>query len=213
MPPGPVVTALAATHNSRRGNGRAPLVCAMALCVPQAPRTRLTLQSRNRVRLSALFVDGAHSHGRLSSSWLLLRIERAGEPWQGLMCGEANSGGSVPESRQRHPPKQSQLQSGCPGMWLVVPPAPGGIGFASDPIGAGSRQKGPHVCADDSNSTPDWSRALNEFSTIHDGWLITLEIVSDALGAQPEITGLPLIGVTFEAPNGGTVTISAGRLS
>jgi hypothetical protein len=59
----------------------------------------------------------------------------------------------------------------------------------------------------------DWSRALNEFSTIHDGWLISLEIVSDALGAQPEITDLPLIGVTFEAPNGGTVTISAGRLT
>jgi hypothetical protein len=59
----------------------------------------------------------------------------------------------------------------------------------------------------------DWSRALNEFSAIHEGWLISLEIVSVSVGAQPEITDLPLVGVTFEAPNGGTLTISAGRLA
>jgi hypothetical protein len=58
----------------------------------------------------------------------------------------------------------------------------------------------------------DWSRALNEFSAIHEGWLISLEIVSAAIGAQREITDLPLVGLTFEATNGGTVTVSAGRL-
>ena len=57
----------------------------------------------------------------------------------------------------------------------------------------------------------DWSRVLAEFSTTHYGWLVSLDILSPDIGAQPDITDLPLVGVTFEDIRAGTVTISAGR--
>jgi len=57
----------------------------------------------------------------------------------------------------------------------------------------------------------DWSRALAEFSATHDGWLVSLDILSPDIGAQPDIIDLPLVGVTFENIRDGTVTISAGR--
>lgn len=57
----------------------------------------------------------------------------------------------------------------------------------------------------------DWIPALKEFSAIHDGWLVSLDILSTALGAQPQIIDLPLVGVTFEANNGGAMAITAGR--
>jgi len=57
----------------------------------------------------------------------------------------------------------------------------------------------------------DWSRVLAEFSAAHDGWLVSLDILSPDIGAQPDIIDLPLVGVTFENIRDGTVTISAGR--
>jgi Family of unknown function (DUF5335) len=57
----------------------------------------------------------------------------------------------------------------------------------------------------------DWSRVLAEFSATHDGWLVSLDILSPDIGAQPDITDLPLVGVTFENIRAGAVTISAGR--
>jgi hypothetical protein len=57
----------------------------------------------------------------------------------------------------------------------------------------------------------EWSRGLAEFSAAHDGWLVSLDILSPDIGAQPDITDLPLVGVTFEDIRAGTVTISAGR--
>lgn len=57
----------------------------------------------------------------------------------------------------------------------------------------------------------DWSRALKEFSVIHEGWLVSLDILSPSIGAQPAITDLPLVGVTFEANIGGTMTVAAAR--
>jgi Family of unknown function (DUF5335) len=57
----------------------------------------------------------------------------------------------------------------------------------------------------------DWSRVLAEFSAAHDGWLVSLDILSPDIGAQPDITDLPLVGVTFEDIRAGTMTISAGR--
>jgi len=57
----------------------------------------------------------------------------------------------------------------------------------------------------------DWSRVLAEFSTTHDGWLVSLDILSPDIGAQPDLTDLPLVGITFEDIRAGTVTISAGR--
>jgi hypothetical protein len=57
----------------------------------------------------------------------------------------------------------------------------------------------------------DWSRVLAEFNATHDGWLVSLDILSPDLGAQPDIIDLPLVGVTFEDLHAGTLTISAGR--
>jgi uncharacterized protein DUF5335 len=57
----------------------------------------------------------------------------------------------------------------------------------------------------------DWRRALDEFSAVHDGWRISLDILAAELGAQPEISDLPLLGITFEAAGTGTLTITAGR--
>ena len=57
----------------------------------------------------------------------------------------------------------------------------------------------------------DWSQALDEFSAVHDGWLVSLDILSPDIGAQPDLTDLPLVGVTFEDIRAGTMTISAGR--
>jgi hypothetical protein len=57
----------------------------------------------------------------------------------------------------------------------------------------------------------DWSRVLAEFSATHDGWLVSLDILSPDIGAQPDIVDLPLVGVTFENIRAGAVTISAGR--
>jgi len=52
---------------------------------------------------------------------------------------------------------------------------------------------------------------MAEFSVVHDGWLVSLDILSPDIGAQPDFTDLPLVGVTFEDLRAGAVTISAGR--
>jgi len=58
----------------------------------------------------------------------------------------------------------------------------------------------------------DWARALNEFSTRHQGWLVSLDVVAPTLGVQPQIRELPLRGVTAESgPRGSAITISAAR--
>jgi len=57
-----------------------------------------------------------------------------------------------------------------------------------------------------------WRPALDTFTAIHAGWLVSLEILDPAIGAQPEIENLPLLGVSVEHPEGeGDITISAGR--
>ena len=59
-----------------------------------------------------------------------------------------------------------------------------------------------------------WSKSLNEFSLMHEGWLISVDVLASAIGAQPEIHELPLVGVVAEAPEkGGTITISAASSS
>jgi hypothetical protein len=57
----------------------------------------------------------------------------------------------------------------------------------------------------------DWTRALNAFSAAHEGWLVSLDILSPDIGAQPEITDLPLVGATFEPAGDGTIAVAAGR--
>ena len=54
-----------------------------------------------------------------------------------------------------------------------------------------------------------WTTTLDEFSTIHEGWLVSLDVLDPAFGAQPEVDNLPLLGVTADGAD--AITISAGR--
>ncbi len=55
----------------------------------------------------------------------------------------------------------------------------------------------------------EWIRRLNEFTAIHEGWLVSLDVLSAELGAQPEIDNLPLLGVSADRANhDGTVVVS-----
>jgi uncharacterized protein DUF5335 len=58
----------------------------------------------------------------------------------------------------------------------------------------------------------DWARSLNEFSAMHDGWLISIDVLSNTLGAQPQIRELPLRGISAELRGAdSTIAISAAR--
>lgn len=57
-----------------------------------------------------------------------------------------------------------------------------------------------------------WVHRLNEFTTIHEGWLVSLDILGAELGVQPEIVNLPLLGVSADRVNhDGTVAVSVAR--
>lgn len=43
-----------------------------------------------------------------------------------------------------------------------------------------------------------WGRYLNEFTAIHAGWLVSLDVLADELGAQHEIHNLPLFGISAD---------------
>jgi len=59
-----------------------------------------------------------------------------------------------------------------------------------------------------------WPQALDQFSAVHEGWLVSVDILTPTIGAQPEVHDLPLVGVVAE-PNagGGTISISAANAS
>jgi Family of unknown function (DUF5335) len=60
----------------------------------------------------------------------------------------------------------------------------------------------------------DWARALDEFSAIHEGWLVSLEVMGSTLGVQPQIRELPLRGITADSDSRGpAITISAARVN
>jgi len=58
----------------------------------------------------------------------------------------------------------------------------------------------------------DWSRVLDDFSARHEGWVVSLDLLTPAFGARPEIQNLPLLGVTAEPAIRGTdITIAVAR--
>ena len=58
----------------------------------------------------------------------------------------------------------------------------------------------------------DWRRTLDEFSTMHEGWLVSLDLLAPTLGAQPQICDLPLRGITAETDaHASAITIAAAR--
>ena len=55
-----------------------------------------------------------------------------------------------------------------------------------------------------------WAQTFNEFTAIHEGWLVSLDVLGPELGAQPEIHNLPLLGVSADRiDDDGTISISA----
>lgn len=58
----------------------------------------------------------------------------------------------------------------------------------------------------------EWVHTLNEFSAIHESWLVSVDVLGPELGAQPEIDNLPLLGVSADRiHDDATISISAGR--
>jgi len=57
-----------------------------------------------------------------------------------------------------------------------------------------------------------WVRQLDEFSAVHEGWLVSLDILAPELGAQPEIANLPLVGVSVDREGrNDTIVVSVAR--
>ena len=57
-----------------------------------------------------------------------------------------------------------------------------------------------------------WVHRLNEFTTIHEGWLVSLDVLGPEIGAQPEIDNLPLPGVSADrVDHDGTIAVSVAR--
>jgi len=57
-----------------------------------------------------------------------------------------------------------------------------------------------------------WSQALNDFTSTHEGWLVSLDVLNPEMGAQPEISELPLVGIwTEEIEHDRSITVSAAR--
>jgi uncharacterized protein DUF5335 len=57
-----------------------------------------------------------------------------------------------------------------------------------------------------------WADRLNEFTNVHEGWLVSLETLGPDIGAQPQIENLPLLGVACDRiDRDGTVAISVAR--
>jgi hypothetical protein len=56
-----------------------------------------------------------------------------------------------------------------------------------------------------------WTTTLDEFSTAHQGWLVSLDVLDVTIGAQSEVDDLPLLGVSVGGPHESAVTIAAGR--
>ena len=58
-----------------------------------------------------------------------------------------------------------------------------------------------------------WNSFFDSFSRQHEGWLATLEIFADTLGAQPATQELPFEGISLDADDGelDSLIISFGR--
>jgi hypothetical protein len=57
-----------------------------------------------------------------------------------------------------------------------------------------------------------WVDQLNEFTTLHEGWLVSIDVLGQEIGAQAEINNLPLLGVSADRiDHDGTIAISVAR--
>ena len=53
-----------------------------------------------------------------------------------------------------------------------------------------------------------WTSRLDEISKTHEGWLVSLEIVSQPTGVRHQFHQLPLVGVTAEQTDGRMISIA-----
>jgi hypothetical protein len=54
-----------------------------------------------------------------------------------------------------------------------------------------------------------WVRRLNEFTKLHEGRFASVDVLGPDIGAQPEVTHLPLIGVSADrVDHDGTIAVS-----
>jgi hypothetical protein len=53
----------------------------------------------------------------------------------------------------------------------------------------------------------EWGEFLDSFSRQHEGWLVTVEVLGEEIGAQVEAEGKPLEGITAELKDGGVDSI------
>ena len=53
-----------------------------------------------------------------------------------------------------------------------------------------------------------WVDRLNAFTMAHEGWMASLEVFGPETGEQPTVVDLPLIGVSADRVDHGTVAIS-----
>jgi hypothetical protein len=57
-----------------------------------------------------------------------------------------------------------------------------------------------------------WTDWLSDFTNIHEGWLVSLDVLDPDIGAQPEIDTLPLLGISADRLDpDGTIVISVAR--
>jgi hypothetical protein len=57
-----------------------------------------------------------------------------------------------------------------------------------------------------------WTTQLDAFSTMHEGWPVSLEVLGSEIGAQPELRSVPLIGISAEVTaRGAAVAVSVAR--
>ena len=54
----------------------------------------------------------------------------------------------------------------------------------------------------------EWAEFLDSFSRQHEGWLVTVEVLSEEIGAQVEAEAKPLEGITAELKGSGKDSIS-----
>jgi Family of unknown function (DUF5335) len=58
----------------------------------------------------------------------------------------------------------------------------------------------------------DWAAWLSGFTASHRDWLVSVDVLNPEFGAQPQVSNLPLLGVSAERVNyDDTVAVTVGR--
>jgi Family of unknown function (DUF5335) len=57
-----------------------------------------------------------------------------------------------------------------------------------------------------------WAHGLDQFTTIHEGWLVSLDVLGPEIGALPQVDSLPLLGISADrSHHDDTIAVSVGR--